>query len=92
MIYFKTTNKQIAKDFQSLLIANIKNDLWIKEIIVREKIISYKNKRVKNSEWVVEAKLVKDEQLNLFSDLPLYSENQVKKILEKGELIFNQDF
>ena len=88
MLYAKTTNKQRAKDFQSLLARELKNKYWIEKIIVKEKITFYKNKRVKNSEWIVKAKLAKPEQLSLFPDLPMCSEEQVKKMLEQGKLLF----
>jgi len=91
MIYLKTINKTLAQDFYSLLKAKIKNDYWIKEVILREVIISFKNERVEYSEWIVEVKTIKDKELSVFSNLAQFSELEAREMIDKGELIFSQD-
>ena len=89
MIYLKTTNFELAKDFFSLLKAKIDNSHGIEKVIFREEVIEYKIEKVEYSEWIVEVKGYGNIDLLVKSSLAIYSEREVKKMIQKDELLLN---
>ena len=85
MIYLRTTNFKLARDFFSLLKAKVNNEKGI----FREEIIEYKIEEIKYSEWIVEVKGYENIDLFVKSSLAIYSEREVKEMIQKDELLLN---
>lgn len=85
MIYAKITNTQRAQDFHSLCQRDLRNNYWIKEVVFREEIITYEEEDVEYSEWIVEAKSIKD---GLLECRIMFTEKEVIKMIKEGRLIF----
>ena len=89
MIYLRTTNFQLARDFFSLLKAKINNSHGIEKVIFREEVIEYKIEEIKYSEWLVEVRGYRNIDLFVKSSLAIYSERDIKEMIQKDELLLN---